>query len=477
MDLGQNIVSMKALEKNSLSDIELTNAEDFENGDDDTNLIDSKDDLDLDVKTDVMVSKGNSSIASSSFNFINSIIGAGIIGIPYSIRESGFVFGIILLFLVAYVTDFSILLLVKSGDKAKVNTYQGLVKAAFGRNGYIILSICQFVFPFSAMMGYCVIIGDTIPVVLFRATGSELLGNRQFIIAIAVIFVMLPISSLKKIGNLGAVSFVSLVCVVYIVIVVIVRAGTLSTVVPKTPGAWNFGGFAVPQAIGVMAFAFACHHNTFLIYDSLKTRTIGTFKVVTHISVVASLAFTMILGVAGYCTFTGFTQADLLNNYCDNDDVINAARVCYGLTMIFTYPIECFVCREVIENAFFHERPFSMVRHLGVTLIIVLITMAVALATNCLGIVIELSGTMGASPIVFIFPAACYIKFHPEEPLKSYNKIMSITLIIVGIVVGSVGTVMAIISASGCINAKLYYPWCSYNNVTNITYATPPPIF
>ena len=38
---------------------------------------------------------GKSSIFGASFNFVNSIVGAGIIGIPVAIKECGFVFGIL----------------------------------------------------------------------------------------------------------------------------------------------------------------------------------------------------------------------------------------------------------------------------------------------------------------------------------------------------------------------------------------------
>ncbi len=41
--------------------------------------------------------EGQSSIAGSCFNFVNSIIGAGIIGIPYALDEGGFVLGLFLL--------------------------------------------------------------------------------------------------------------------------------------------------------------------------------------------------------------------------------------------------------------------------------------------------------------------------------------------------------------------------------------------
>ena len=42
---------------------------------------------------------------------------------------------------------------------------------------------------------------------------------------------------------------------------------------------------------------------------------------------------------------------DLLNNYCWNDDLMNVIRLLFCVTVLFTYPLECFVCREVVENA------------------------------------------------------------------------------------------------------------------------------
>jgi hypothetical protein len=45
-----------------------------------------------------------SGIGGTSSNLVNSIVGAGIIGIPYALRESGLVAGVLLLLLVAYCT-------------------------------------------------------------------------------------------------------------------------------------------------------------------------------------------------------------------------------------------------------------------------------------------------------------------------------------------------------------------------------------
>jgi hypothetical protein len=52
----------------------------------------------------ISVPKKKSGIFGASSNLVNSIVGAGIIGIPYALRQCGLVAGVFLLVLVAYLT-------------------------------------------------------------------------------------------------------------------------------------------------------------------------------------------------------------------------------------------------------------------------------------------------------------------------------------------------------------------------------------
>ena len=90
--------------------------------------------------------------------------------------------------------------------------------------------------------------------------------------------------------------------------------------------------------------------------------------------------------------FTG----DLLNNYCWNDDLMNVSRLLFSITILLTYPIECFVCREVLQHIFWgkmedQDVEQSRKRHVVMTLVLVLATYALSLVTDCLGIVLEIN--------------------------------------------------------------------------------------
>lgn len=41
------------------------------------------------------------------------------------------------------------------------------------------------------------------------------------------------------------------------------------------------------------------------------------------------------------------TSGDIFENYCRDDNLATFGRFCYGVTVILTFPLECFVTREV----------------------------------------------------------------------------------------------------------------------------------
>ena len=89
-----------------------------------------------------------SGIVGASFNIINSIVGAGMIGIPAAIREAGFSTGVVLLVLVGLLTDYTLYILVSTGIAVNCFSYQEVMRKAFGKIGYVLVTITQFASPF-----------------------------------------------------------------------------------------------------------------------------------------------------------------------------------------------------------------------------------------------------------------------------------------------------------------------------------------
>uniref|UniRef100_A0A2K5ZPJ5 Putative sodium-coupled neutral amino acid transporter 11 n=1 Tax=Mandrillus leucophaeus TaxID=9568 RepID=A0A2K5ZPJ5_MANLE len=348
-------------------------------------------------------------------------------------KQAGFPLGILLLFWVSYVTDFSLVLLIKGGALSGTDTYQSLVNKTFGFPGYILLSVLQFLYPFIAMISYNIIAGDTLSKVFQRIPGVSLISTGLTTLILGI---------------------------------VMARAISLGPHIPKTEDAWVFAKPNAIQAVGVMSFAFICHHNSFLVYSSLEEPTVAKWSRLIHMSIVISVFICIFFATCGYLTFTGFTQGDLFENYCRNDDLVTFGRFCYGVTVILTYPMECFVTREVIANVFFGGN-LSSVFHIVVTVMVITVATLVSLLIDCLGIVLELNGVLCATPLIFIIPSACYLKLS-EEPRTHSDKIMSYVMLPIGAAVMVFGFVMAITNPQDCTHGQeMFYCFPDNFSLTN----------
>jgi solute carrier family 38 (sodium-coupled neutral amino acid transporter), member 11 len=54
---------------------------------------------------------------------------------------------------------------------------------------------------------------------------------------------------------------------------------------PQPSDAYKFFQPDILSAVGIIAFAFMCHHNTFLIYQSMEDSSFEKWERVTHFSV------------------------------------------------------------------------------------------------------------------------------------------------------------------------------------------------
>nr|GAT56372.1 predicted protein [Mycena chlorophos] len=384
------------------------------------------------------------SLLDSIANMANSILGAGIIGLPYAVSQAGFFTGIFLLVVLCGVTDWTIRLIVINAKLSGTHSYIGIMSHCFGASGRASVSFFQFAFAFGGMCAFGIIIGDTIPQVIRHVFPTleqvpvlSLLTDRKFVISLCTICISYPLSLYRDIHKLSRASGLALIGMLIIVTSVVIESPHTTPELKGDPAKrFSFIRPGIFQAIGVISFAFVCHHNSLLIYGSLRTPTLDRFAFVTHISTVLSLVACCTLAISGFLVFTDKTQGNILNNFAPNDTLINVARFCFGLNMFTTLPLELFVCREVIEQYFFSHETFKMERHIFFTTTILLASMFVALTTCDLGVMLEITGGVSATALAFIFPASCFIKLsNPQEPWTSRRKLPAYICALFGIVV------------------------------------------
>ena len=116
----------------------------------------------------------------------------------YAFKLAGSILGLLILVFQAFITDYSLYLVIKGGQLCDATSYQGLVRAAFGRPGFFIVSILQFSLPFLSMVGYNTVVGDTITFVIRRLlnlqNSQSIFLSRQFVALMTSVLVTLPLS-------------------------------------------------------------------------------------------------------------------------------------------------------------------------------------------------------------------------------------------------------------------------------------------
>ena len=375
-------------------------------------------------------------IAGSSSNLVNAIVGSGIIGLPYAMRESGLIVGFLLLILVSYFTDKSLRMIVELATfhpKLKglgVLTFEDLMSIPFGINGRRFILISMFILAYGAMVSYLIIVKDTIPTVLFGADDDSFV-QRELVMLIVSACTMLPLSMMRDISQLAMTSSLSVLADV-ILLIVVAKGAPIKESVSEAGGFGqviqdNWANSRVFIGLGVLSTAMACQHSAFLISGTLDHHTSARWAQVTKISLFAAGGLSTIFAVVGYLGYLDQTKGDILNNFPEDSSEINAGRTLLAITMLFTYPMESFVARHVLVQLLFNGNmdnssvgPNGEVlperKLLGCfgrrgqwTLYIYLFALVPALIFDDIGPVLSLTGSVGASALAYIAPGMVYL--------------------------------------------------------------------
>eukprot|EP00835_Amoeboradix_gromovi_P002043 NODE_107_length_19843_cov_0.502077.p5 type:complete len:432 gc:universal NODE_107_length_19843_cov_0.502077:8825-7530(-) len=281
-----------------------------------------------------------------TINMINSVLGAGVIGTAFAFRLVDYPLGIFLTCLLAFLSSWTMKLLVRCGEMTNRFRYPLLLEYVLGYRGFILSTVLQFAMAYGGLCAFYVIIGDNLPKLL-RKCGLDI---ERTIVLVLVYPIILGISLIKNLSALARASALSVGTLLFIIGVIIYRLFHGPYAKEPTeisdPEAGFFG------AIGILLFAFVCHHNTFLMRASLTDPTYERFSKVINICFITALSCCMTSGIIGYYIFGVRTKSDLLENFAENTMSI-CTKLAFCFIMMMTYPLELFVAREVADNFFF----------------------------------------------------------------------------------------------------------------------------
>ena len=420
--------------------------------------------------------------------FLTPLVGAGIVALPYALKHSGFILGILLILFVLICMDYGEMLLIQcvacssSGEQQPVNIAT-VSRESFGRIGYLVYFGFPFAFQFCILMAYFVIISDTgvkcvealltavLPSHSEDGTASGIVVQRNIVIVILFISILLPISMIKSGEWVARFSYLSLIAGSLVSVLVTVRAFTLRDQIPRISmtsyhAVKSSGGTNIVQAVAVVVFTFLCQHTVRLTYmrPRLATTEVDaphnpTDKPADFVSAFL-LLINMTVSCGGYTTFNVFTQGDLLENYCQEDLLAGLTRVMFTIFVASLFPLECMNLRLMTDELVLVHHKFKNIFHVTVTCIFLLPIFITSLFIDCLPLVLEATGVLLAIPITFVLPSLLFLKQSSGNHL-SREKIPCILFMSVGIVLSVTGFAVTVFSNHSCIHSTMLLPYCN----------------
>ncbi|KAF0935993.1 hypothetical protein E2562_037756 [Oryza meyeriana var. granulata] len=401
------------------------------------------------------------SFSGAVFNLSTTIVGAGIMALPATMKVLGLVPGLTLVVLAALLTDASIELLVRFSRAVGATSYGEAMGDAFGALGRGLLQVCVVVNNVGVMVVYMIIIGDVLSGksssggvhhhgVIEGWFGPNRWNSRFSILIIVTLGVFTPLACFKRVDSLKYTSAVSVaLAIVFVVItagIAIVKLMRGQILMPKLfPDVheWN-SIWRLFTAAPVLVTAYICHYNVHPIHNELKDHS--QISPIVRASLLLCLVVYITTSFFGFLLFGEATLDDVLANF-DSDLGIpyslvldDAVRVSYVLHLMLVFPIVFHALRLNMDGLLFPSaRPLSCDNRRFGGLTAALLTV-IFLAANFIPNIwdaFQFTGATAAVAIAYIFPAAMALRDRHGIATKG-DKYLAVFMIVLAVVANAV---------------------------------------
>ncbi|KAF1334983.1 Sodium-coupled neutral amino acid transporter, partial [Globisporangium splendens] len=303
---------------------------------------------------------------SAIFNLASTIVGGGVLSLPYAFDKCGLVLTVVFMVLSAAASNFSLYVIVSCSRRGGATTYEEIVRKALGPKAGLITVTLLVLLTFLTMVAYVILVKD-----LVGSLGEQFLFARAISVAeknvltLICMTLILPVLFTRSMDALRFTSMLSLMSVLLLATAITIRAvnslqshedatssAPLSTdqVADRTipiklfPTHWQDPVFAFP----IISISFLCHFNVLPVYRELREPTRQRLKKIVSATMFSTWVFYMLVGTMGYLfayQLPGGVRDDILNNFSGNDTLVNVGRLGLLLTIMMNMPLIMQPCR------------------------------------------------------------------------------------------------------------------------------------
>ncbi|CAN6180461.1 unnamed protein product [Urochloa humidicola] len=363
---------------------------------------------------------GGATAAQTLGNVVVSIVGTGVLGLPYAFRAAGWLAGSVGVAAAGFATLYCMLLLVDCRDKLEEDededcyhghyTYGDLGEKCFGTIGRCLTEILVLVSQAGGSVAYLIFIGQNL-----HSIFSQLMSPAGFIFAI-LLPVQIALSFIRSLSSLSPFSIFADVCNVLAMAMVIKEDLQLFDHPFSNRNAFN-GLWAVPFSFGVAVFCFEGFSMTLALEASMAERK--KFRWVLSEAVTAIITVYVCFGVCGYLAY-GEATKDIITLNLPNNWWSAAVKIGLCIALAFTFPVMMHPIHEIVETRFTSSGCFQKLSrnvsgaewlglHSSRILVVTLLTV-VASFIPAFGSFISFVGSTMCALLSFVLPAIFHLR-------------------------------------------------------------------
>jgi len=409
---------------------------------------------------------GRSSWGSMYINLTSTILGAGMLGLPYAYANMGWLLGTVMIGICGAGGTTALFFLARCAKKTTApSSFYKVAIQATPKYAFLIDAIIA-IKCFGVATSYLVVVGDLVPMAMLHMfPGSSGLHSRTLWVLVGFCIVA-PLSCLRSLDALRWTSGLSGIFLAFLLSLVVGYAlPGLTGLDPCAASLQVAAGAELSDCHGdrayvlvstaalhvmpIFVFGFACQQNSFAIVNELRNPTIARIDSVFVASIGTAVIVYIIMASAGYIAFGDTVKSNILVSY-PNNGITSTARIFVSFVVAFHYPLQSHPARRSVLSLLQHisliqqksaippsfttpsggagaglklglggsaDRRTQHRRYVWSTGVFLALSLTVALSVSDLGLMLSLVGATGSTAISYILPGIFYYKMHPEpEP-------------------------------------------------------------
>jgi len=388
------------------------------------------------------------SMKGSIFTLMTATIGTGILLIPNSIAQSGLAWGIIQMLFCGWLGFYSLMLVIRSSEKAKVYSYQELAQLTFGHGLRKFVNVVFFFANWGTAIAYLVLVSQLIARVFGIFFGQNILPDWMtdtkspwWPVIVATVFV-LPLSLAKELKSLRYFCLLSFLFILFLAGVVIFEAFNFTDFKSNWKSINNFEIKGTSTTFSTAVFAYLSHPNVLDVFKELHNSTKRRMRKIIFRTTILVFVTYALVGSFGYITFAKtvsiLSNKDLANgiilfgygydaqgNPQPYPVIIVIAILLIGLSVIVATPLCIKPAKDGLSDFFFpkskpnQEDPFW--RHTILVIITIYTGVVIGIVSSSMQDIINILGSSFFTMICFILPPMFYIKLSPRSKLWGHK--------------------------------------------------------